>query len=75
MVYEQRYSFNKNSTDKIRATIRINMNSFENFVKFGVSLNEIPIAMDKSGKDVLIDWYFLDGFNTDKKLWLDSNGL
>jgi len=75
LVYEQRYSFNKNSTDKIRATIRINMNSFENFVKFGVSLNEIPIAMDKSGKDVLIDWYFLDGFNTDKKLWLDSNGL
>jgi hypothetical protein len=31
--------------------------------------------MDKSGKDVVVDWYFLDGFDTDKKLWLDSNGL
>jgi hypothetical protein len=51
------------------------MNNFENFMKFQVTLNEVPIAMDKSGKDVLVDWYFLDGFNTGKKMWLDANGL
>lgn len=75
LVYEQRYSFNWNATDKIRATARINMNSFENFVKFQVNLNEIPIAMDKSGKDIVADWYFLDDFNSGQEMWVDSNGL
>jgi len=51
------------------------MNTFDNFVKFQVTLNEVPIAMDKSGKDIIVDWFFLDGFNTDQNLWLDSNGL
>jgi hypothetical protein len=22
-----------------------------------------------------VDWFFLDGFNSDKKFWIDSNGL
>jgi len=51
------------------------MNSFENFVKFQVVLNEIPIAMDKSGKDIVADWYFLDDFNSGQEMWIDSNGL
>jgi hypothetical protein len=75
LVYEQRYSFNWNATDKIRATARINMNNFENFVKFQVTLNEIPIAMDKAGKDIVADWYFLDDFNSGQEMWIDSNGL
>lgn len=31
--------------------------------------------MDKSGKDVVVDWYFLDDFNTGQEMWVDSNGL
>jgi hypothetical protein len=27
------------------------------------------------GKDVVINWEFLDGFNTGNKLWVDANGL
>jgi len=27
------------------------------------------------GKDVVIDWEFLDGFQSDNNLWIDSNGL
>lgn len=38
-------------------------------------MNEIPIFLDKSGKDVVVDWYFLDGFNNQGKFWVDSNGL
>ena len=75
LVYEQRYSFASNATDKIRATARINMNSVENMLKFQVSLNEIPIAMDKAGKDIVADWYFLDDFNSGEEMWIDSNGL
>ena len=29
---------------------------------------------DQRGKDVVIDWSF-EGFDTDKNLWIDSNGL
>ena len=31
--------------------------------------------MDKVGKDVIVDWYFLDGFDTGDKLYVDANGL
>lgn len=51
------------------------MNNLENFIKFEVSLNEAPIKSDIVGKDIVVDWFFLDGFNSDKKFWIDSNGL
>lgn len=47
----------------------------EDFVKFHVSTNEVPIAQDKTGKDVVVDWFLMDGFDTDDKFWVDSNGL
>ena len=64
-------------------------NDFD-FVKFEIHLNEIPIGNFKGqrnatefaqesdserGKDVVIDWEFLDGFQSDNNLWIDSNGL
>jgi len=29
----------------------------------------------KVGRDVVVDWYFYNDFDTGEKLWLDSNGL
>jgi hypothetical protein len=51
------------------------LNSLENFIKFTVSTNEVPISQDKSGKDIVVDWFLMDGFDTDEKLWVDANGL
>lgn len=31
--------------------------------------------IEEKGKNVVINWDFLDGFNTDNNLWIDSNGL
>jgi hypothetical protein len=59
------------------------------FIKYKVDLNEIPITNRKaigtedivnftlldSGKDVVINWDFLDGFDTNGSLWYDANGL
>lgn len=59
----------------VRATARVNINSLEEFVRFNVELNSIPIQEDKIGKDVIVDWSFLDGFDTKKKLYVDANGL
>jgi succinate dehydrogenase/fumarate reductase-like Fe-S protein len=44
-------------------------------VRYVVSTNEIPIKHMKVGRDVVVDWYFYNDFDTGEKLWLDSNGL
>ena len=75
IIWEQKYSNLKNATDKIRAYARVQISKQSDFVKFEVGLNEIPIGGDKIGKDVLVDWYFMDGFDSQGKLWVDSNGL
>jgi hypothetical protein len=38
-------------------------------------MNEVPIKFDKTGKDILVDWYMLDNFDSGKKMWIDANGL
>lgn len=43
-------------------------------------MNEVPIGKEKTGKDVVVDWYMLDGdknstFDSGKKLYVDANGL
>ena len=58
-----------------RASARISLNSLDDFVKFAVELNEVPIKSDKGGKDVVVDWAFLDGFDTGGKMHVDANGL
>lgn len=62
-------------TQKIRAHVRINLNKIDDFVQFHVSTNEVPISLDKTGKDVVVDWFLMDGFDTDEKFWVDANGL
>jgi len=44
-------------------------------VKFAVELNEIPIKSDKVGKDIVVDWTLLNGFDTGGKMYVDANGL
>lgn len=76
LVWEQKYSNFTNSTaDKVRASARISINDVDDFVKFSVSINDAPIALDKAGKDIVVDWYMLDGFNSSGKFWVDANGL
>ena len=62
-------------SQKIRAHVRINLNKIDDFVQFHVSTNEIPISQDKTGKDIVVDWFLMDGFDTDEKFWVDANGL
>jgi hypothetical protein len=61
--------------DRIRASVRIDMNDIDNFVKFHVSTNDVPISQDQTGKDIIVDWHMLEGFNTDDKFWVDANGM
>jgi hypothetical protein len=35
----------------------------------------MPIEMEKTGKDVVVDWYFLDDFDTNNRFYIDANGL
>jgi hypothetical protein len=51
------------------------LNQFDNFVKFDVETNSVPIKKDKTAKDVVVDWYLLGGFDTGNKIYLDANGL
>ena len=66
------------------------MSELSDFLKFTMNLNEIPINTnykvlnddgvtklneDTGGKDVIINWEFLDNFNTSGELWFDANGL
>jgi len=44
-------------------------------VKFSVELNEVPIKTDKVGKDIVVDWTLLNGFDTGGKMYVDANGL
>lgn len=68
----------------------IELSSLSEFIKFDVVMNEIPIAKmvgeildseyaamseHERGKDVVMNWEFLDGFNTDHNMWIDFNGL
>ena len=75
-MWEQKYTpKSTNETGKIRASARISLNDFDSFVKFSVTLNEVPIDYDLTGKDVVADWYLLDDFDMNKRFWVDANGL
>mgnify|MGYP001095612931 CR=1 FL=1 len=74
-VYNQTDLLEMNKTDKIRATARISINDLDNFVKFDVSINDVPIELDRTGKDIVVDWFLMDDFDTNNTFWVDSNGL
>ena len=72
-----------------KLNILIQISELQDFLTFKVDLNEIPISKNQaigtedmitfsfidSGKDVMINWDFLDGFDTNGDLWFDANGL
>jgi hypothetical protein len=64
-----------NKTEKVRATARISINDLDNFVKFDVTINDVPIELDRTGKDIVVDWFLMDDFDTNKTFWVDANGL
>ena len=70
LIFEQ-----EKKTTTVRASARISINQFDDFVKYDVELNAVPINNERVGKDVIVDWYMLDGFNTSRKLYVDANGL
>jgi len=75
LIFEDKFE-TFNSTEYGRATARISMNDFEDFVKFEVITNEIPVAANMtSGKDIIVDWGLLNDFDTGGKLFVDTNGL
>lgn len=95
ITYQQREATNATNPEANHVPVRrvvaaVELSEISDFIKFDVTVNEIPIANYKDektkafyqkqkdaerGKDVVIDWEFLDGFNTDSSLWFNSNGL
>ena len=63
------------SQEPARATARIQLNAWDEFLKFDVELGQLPIVADVVGKDVMVDWYFDDDFDTAGNLYVDANGL
>lgn len=61
--------------DKVRAAARITLSDQSEFLKFEVTVNDVAVALDESGKDVVVDWYMLENFDSGKRFWADSNGL
>jgi hypothetical protein len=61
--------------DKVRAAARITLSDKSEFLKFEVTINDLAVALDPSGKDVVVDWYMLDNFDSGKRFWADANGL
>lgn len=77
LLWEQEYAKNVTGkpfkSDRMRASVRVDLNDIDNFVRFHVSTNEVPNS--NTGKDVVVDWYMMDDFNSDGRLWVDANGL
>lgn len=61
--------------DKVRAAARITLSDTSEFLKFEVTINDLAVALDPTGKDVVVDWYMLDNFDSGKRFWADANGL
>lgn len=75
LMWEQHFD-NTTADPGVRAEVRIDMNELDDFVRFKLTTNEVPIKEDKeNGKDIVLDWFMMDGFDTDNKLWTDANGL
>jgi hypothetical protein len=59
----------------VRAAARITLSDNSEFLKFEVTINDVAVALDPAGKDVVVDWYMLDNFDSGKRFWADANGL
>ena len=91
ITYQQEPDDLASLTSDPRLTATVELSEISEFIKFQVDLNDIPIlngakqpqdgdnfealSSDMAGKDVVINWEFLDDFNTNSELWFDANGL
>ena len=90
LTYHSNNATKYGATSDSKLTATIEMSELSDFLKFTVNLDEIPISTDSkimkddsvtklseitSGKNVVINWEFLDNFNTNGELWFDANGL
>lgn len=48
---------------------------FEELIEFEVDMNEVHLDEEMSGKDVIVNWRLLNGFNNHGHFWTDSNAL
>lgn len=55
--------------------IRFSPKYFEELIEFEVDMNEITLDKDMNGKDLIVNWRFLNGFNNNGKFYTDSNAL
>jgi len=44
-------------------------------LEFEVEMNEIHLDEEQNGKDVVVNWRILDGFDNKGRFWTDSNAL
>jgi len=95
ITYQQKEATNETDPENNHVAVRrvvavVELSAISDFIKFDVTLNEIPIANYKGekskafyqqqkdaerGKDLVIDWEFLDNFDSDGSFWYNSNGL
>jgi len=55
--------------------IRFSPKFFEELIEFEVDLNEIHLDKEQNGKDLLVNWRFMNGFSNNGTFWTDSNAL
>jgi len=55
--------------------LRFSPKYFEELLEFEVEMNEIHLDEEQNGKDVVVNWRILDGFDNKGRFWTDSNAL
>lgn len=66
-----------NLTNKEQAVVNVRFSPkyFEELIEFEVKMNEIHLDKILNGKDVVVNWRFLNGYNNNGRFWTDSNAL
>ena len=66
---------NKTRKEQAVVNIRFSPKYFEELIEFEVNMNEIHLDKEMNGKDVIVNWRLLNGFNNKGRFWTDSNAL
>lgn len=69
------YFNNRTRKEQAVVNIRFSPKYFEELIEFEVNMNEIHLSETNVGKDVIVNWRFLNGFNNNGKFYTDSNAL
>ena len=49
--------------------------NFKDVIEFDVELSQVPLEIDRQGKDITVNWHMYDNFSGNQTFWTDSNGL